>query len=234
MKSANMAATRISASVCGRVTSCSVTPDSGCPPAGGRRRERAPASPPLPVTQPGRFRKGLGGAGSAPDSAAATQAVPRGLGWLAGSASCGRGGGTSSVVLGSAFRILLLLLVALAAAPARAAPEHAIAMLSQPKYGPDFTHFDYADPNAPKGGTLTESAIGTFDNLNPYIVNGAAAAGLGPDRQHADGGLAGRALHRVRPARQDHRRGRTTAPRWPTAAAARRAGRTGSRSPPRT
>jgi microcin C transport system substrate-binding protein len=83
------------------------------------------------------------------------------------------------VVLGSAFRILLLLLVALAAAPARAAPEHAIAMLSQPKYGPDFTHFDYADPNAPKGGTLTESAIGTFDNLNPYIVNGAAATGLG-------------------------------------------------------
>ena len=83
------------------------------------------------------------------------------------------------MVLGSAFRILLLLLVALAAAPARAAPEHAIAMLSQPKYGPDFTHFDYADPNAPKGGTLTESAIGTFDNLNPYIVKGAAAAGLG-------------------------------------------------------
>ena len=60
------------------------------------------------------------------------------------------------MVLGSAFRILLLLLVALAAAPARAAPEHAIAMLSQPKYGPDFTHFDYANPNAPKGGTLAE------------------------------------------------------------------------------
>ena len=65
-KRTNMAPTRISASVWCMVTSCSVTPDSGCPPAGGRRRERAPASPLLPVTQPGRFRKGLGGAGSAP------------------------------------------------------------------------------------------------------------------------------------------------------------------------
>ena len=81
------------------------------------------------------------------------------------------------MVLGSAFRILFLLLVALAAAPARAAPEHAIAMLSQPKYGPDFTHFDYANPNAPKGGTISELAIGTFDTLNPFVIKGVPAAG---------------------------------------------------------
>src|SRR5919205_2668308 len=110
-KSTNIAATRTSASAWCRVTSCSVTLGSGCPPAGGPRRERVPASPRLPVTQPGRFRKSLGGAGGPADSAAATQAEPRGLSWLARPASRGPGGGTSSVVLGSASRILLLLLV---------------------------------------------------------------------------------------------------------------------------
>jgi microcin C transport system substrate-binding protein len=46
------------------------------------------------------------------------------------------------------------------------------------KYGSDFTHFDYANPKAPKGGTLTMSAIGTFDNLNQFILKGNNAAGL--------------------------------------------------------
>ena len=58
-------------------------------------------------------------------------------------------------------------------------PRHAIAMHGEPKYGPDFKNFDYVNPNAPKGGEVKLAAIGTFDNLNPYILKGVAAAGLG-------------------------------------------------------
>ncbi len=58
-------------------------------------------------------------------------------------------------------------------------PRHAIAMHGEPKYGADFTHFDYADPEAPKGGAVRLSAIGTYDTLNPYTLRGVAAAGLG-------------------------------------------------------
>ena len=46
------------------------------------------------------------------------------------------------------------------------------------KYGPGFTHFDYTNPQAPKGGTMRYSAIGTFDTLNPFVINGVPAAGI--------------------------------------------------------
>jgi microcin C transport system substrate-binding protein len=55
----------------------------------------------------------------------------------------------------------------------------AIAMHGDTKYPPGFTHFDYANPDAPKGGEVHEYAIGTFDNLNPYILKGVPAAGIG-------------------------------------------------------
>jgi microcin C transport system substrate-binding protein len=58
-------------------------------------------------------------------------------------------------------------------------PRHGASMYGKLKYGPDFTHFDYANPDAPKGGTLTLSAIGSFDNLNQFILKGNNAAGLG-------------------------------------------------------
>lgn len=54
-------------------------------------------------------------------------------------------------------------------------PVHAIAMHGQPKYGPDFAHFDYVNPEAPKGGTLRQGAVGSFDSFNPYIIRGDAA-----------------------------------------------------------
>ncbi|MGI9524185.1 MAG: extracellular solute-binding protein [Hyphomicrobiaceae bacterium] len=56
----------------------------------------------------------------------------------------------------------------------RAAEVHAIAMHGQPALPPDFEHFPYANPNAPKGGLLTLGLLGTFDNLNPFIVKGTA------------------------------------------------------------
>jgi microcin C transport system substrate-binding protein len=47
------------------------------------------------------------------------------------------------------------------------------------KYPLDFKHFDYTNPDAPKGGTMKMSAIGTFDTLNPFVVKGVPAAGIG-------------------------------------------------------
>lgn len=67
------------------------------------------------------------------------------------------------------------------AAPAQSkvAPVHAMAMHGAPKYGPDFTHFDYVNPNAPKGGQLRMFSVGSFDSLNPFILRGSPAVGLG-------------------------------------------------------
>jgi microcin C transport system substrate-binding protein len=63
--------------------------------------------------------------------------------------------------------------------PALAEPsaQHGIAMHGEPKYPADFSHFDYVNPDAPKGGSLRLAAQGTFDSLNPYIIKGVSAAG---------------------------------------------------------
>ena len=66
----------------------------------------------------------------------------------------------------------------MAAVPQQSPAVHALAMHGDPKYPADFTHFEYANPDAPKGGTLHLAAAGTFDNLNPYILKGVAAAGI--------------------------------------------------------
>jgi microcin C transport system substrate-binding protein len=54
---------------------------------------------------------------------------------------------------------------------------HAMAMHGDPKYGPDFTHVDYVNPQAPKGGTLNTATTGTFDSFNPFILRGNAGPG---------------------------------------------------------
>ncbi len=51
-----------------------------------------------------------------------------------------------------------------------AAPKHGIAMQGEPALPADFTHFPYANPDAPKGGEITYCVVGTFDNLNPFII----------------------------------------------------------------
>jgi ABC-type oligopeptide transport system, periplasmic component len=52
---------------------------------------------------------------------------------------------------------------------------YAVAKTGEPAYGPDFTHFDYVNPDAPKGGTVKLGAIGAFDSLNPFIIKGQPA-----------------------------------------------------------
>lgn len=59
------------------------------------------------------------------------------------------------------------------------APAHAVAMHGTPKYGPDFAHFDYVNPDAPKGGEIRLASRGTFDSMNPFILKGDAPSGLG-------------------------------------------------------
>jgi microcin C transport system substrate-binding protein len=59
------------------------------------------------------------------------------------------------------------------------APSHGVAMHGDLKYGPAFEHFDYVNPEAPKGGTVTFASIGSFDTLNPFIIKGTGADGLG-------------------------------------------------------
>ena len=56
---------------------------------------------------------------------------------------------------------------------------HALSLIGDPAYGPDFKHFDWVNPDAPKGGTVRQWAMGSFDSLNPFSIQGSAAAGLG-------------------------------------------------------
>ncbi|WP_399203367.1 extracellular solute-binding protein [Tateyamaria pelophila] len=43
-------------------------------------------------------------------------------------------------------------------------------------YDEDFTHFDYVNPDAPKGGEISLGTVGTFDSMHPYTRKGRAAA----------------------------------------------------------
>lgn len=54
---------------------------------------------------------------------------------------------------------------------------HGVSTFGELKYDADFEHFDYVNPDAPKGGTFSTWAFGTFDSLTPYTLKGNAAAG---------------------------------------------------------
>ncbi|WP_252179951.1 extracellular solute-binding protein [Endozoicomonas sp. 4G] len=53
-----------------------------------------------------------------------------------------------------------------------------LSLYGDSKYPKDFKHFDYVNPDAPKGGTLRMASMGTFDSLNPFIEKGTPAEGL--------------------------------------------------------
>ncbi|OEC60280.1 extracellular solute-binding protein [Pseudomonas sp. ENNP23] len=74
-------------------------------------------------------------------------------------------------------RHLLLLLIGLlasAGASATLSESHGYAQFGGLKYPASFTHFDWVNPEAPKGGTLRLMAFGTFDTLNPYTFKGTS------------------------------------------------------------
>lgn len=78
---------------------------------------------------------------------------------------------------GRYFSVWLLALFAMAA-PALAdqavQTAHGFTLYGKLKYGADATHFEYVNPDAPKGGTYVYGWSSTFDNLNPFIVAGTA------------------------------------------------------------
>ena len=55
----------------------------------------------------------------------------------------------------------------------------AMAEFGEPLYGPDMPHWPYANPDAPKGGSVVLGAFGSFDSLNTYILRGQWPAGIG-------------------------------------------------------
>ncbi len=77
----------------------------------------------------------------------------------------------------------LLLTVTFGAAADASASErrHGLSAFGDLKYLADFQHFDYVNPDAPKGGrlaTLPTSSINTFNEFNEYILRGDPAEGL--------------------------------------------------------
>ncbi|MDY0131467.1 MAG: extracellular solute-binding protein [Desulforegulaceae bacterium] len=56
---------------------------------------------------------------------------------------------------------------------------HGFAMNGEVKYKKGFSHFEYVNPNAPKGGVLKRASTGSFDSLNPFVLKGLSADGLG-------------------------------------------------------
>jgi microcin C transport system substrate-binding protein len=56
--------------------------------------------------------------------------------------------------------------------------QHGLSLMGSPKYPADFKHFNYVNPNAPKGGLVRLGQDGTFDTLNFVIPRGTAAAGI--------------------------------------------------------
>ena len=62
--------------------------------------------------------------------------------------------------------------IAALAAPARAEPQHGIAMYGTPALPPDFVSLPYANPDAPLGGAVVTGNVGGYDSLNPFTVRG--------------------------------------------------------------
>src|SRR5258708_1751945 len=76
--------------------------------------------------------------------------------------------------------------LARAASAADEAESHGMSVFGDLKYPPDFKHFDYVNPNAPKGGTFSQLGsvrqfnqnFLTFNSLNPFILKGDGALGI--------------------------------------------------------
>ncbi|HZF78017.1 MAG TPA: extracellular solute-binding protein, partial [Acetobacteraceae bacterium] len=63
--------------------------------------------------------------------------------------------------------------------PGLAIRTHALSLLGQPALPADFTHFPWVNPQAPKGGEIALTALGTFDSFNQFTIRGTPAVGVG-------------------------------------------------------
>lgn len=55
---------------------------------------------------------------------------------------------------------------------------HGYSFFGELSYPPDFPHFNYVNPDAPRGGELSIAASGTFDTLNAYALKGVPGTGM--------------------------------------------------------
>jgi microcin C transport system substrate-binding protein len=78
----------------------------------------------------------------------------------------------------AAAMLLAPVMTASAEDPAEPVWQHGAALIGTPKYAEGFEHFDYVNPDAPKGGEARLSFTGSFDTLNPILAKGDPAAGL--------------------------------------------------------
>ena len=80
----------------------------------------------------------------------------------------------------AALLIAIPVVTAVQAGAAEKQWRHGLSLFGDLKYKPDFKHFDYVNPNAPKGGSVRQLAIGTFDNFNTVVAGakGTVAAGV--------------------------------------------------------
>ncbi|WP_299371108.1 extracellular solute-binding protein [uncultured Tateyamaria sp.] len=82
----------------------------------------------------------------------------------------------------SALGVLGLIVTLALAGVARAAEHekiissHGFSFYGDLKYPEDYPHFDYVNPNAPKGGEISLGTVGTFDSMHPYTRKGRAGA----------------------------------------------------------
>ncbi|MGR3614782.1 MAG: extracellular solute-binding protein [Paracoccaceae bacterium] len=78
------------------------------------------------------------------------------------------------LILGAVLTIGLA--TALFASDENITKSHGFSEFGDLKYGPNFPHFVYVNPDAPKGGELSYAAQGTFDSFNPFTRKGRAGA----------------------------------------------------------
>ncbi|MBM3488216.1 MAG: ABC transporter substrate-binding protein [Alphaproteobacteria bacterium] len=78
-----------------------------------------------------------------------------------------------------ALALALGLAAAATALPAAASgPRHGLSVFGDLKYPAGFAHFDYVNPDAPKGGELRLWGLDSFDTLNPFLLRGVAPQGI--------------------------------------------------------
>ncbi len=78
-----------------------------------------------------------------------------------------------------ALAVLMLSTLPASANDIKTVKSHGLSLAGPLKYEADFKHLDYVNPDAPKGGHIKLAALGSFDNLNPFISKGNSASGLG-------------------------------------------------------
>ncbi len=71
---------------------------------------------------------------------------------------------------------VLLLLPGISRAQENMVVSHGYSFYGDLKYPADYSHFDYVNPEAPKGGEIALSVVGTFDSMHPYTRKGRAGA----------------------------------------------------------